>query len=80
MKTCFENGKGAIAVLSLSQTDWHNFGKLSNDKSVRQGRHFSEPTSLARDLTQEESEFVINFGAEMIEQYLSYLQNTKKNV
>lgn len=80
LKNCFENGKGAITVLSLSRTDWNNFGKLSNDKSVRQGRHFSEPTSLARDLTQEESEFVINFGAEMIEQYLSYLQNTKKNV
>ena len=78
LKKCFGNEKNAIERLNLDPKQWWKFGKIANNPSITQGRHYSEVSDNSRNITDEERRISLSFVRSMIENYLKYLQQKRE--
>jgi hypothetical protein len=80
LKNHFDNNEEkTIQKLNLDRNQWDKFGKLSNDPSIKQGRHNKEISVNSRDITERERNSALSFAQTMIENFLCYLrQNGNK--
>lgn len=74
----FGNDETAKQMLNLSSRKWSKFGKIANDQSIKQSRHYSELSANSREITETERNLALSFAQNMIENYLKYLQQNEK--
>jgi hypothetical protein len=66
--------KAAVtATLSIDESDWSWFGKLTNDEPLKQSRHHGRHFNYSRDVTQQEVEKARQFAKKLIVEYMKYV-------
>lgn len=71
----FGSDHAAQTALGIHKPQWSDFGKLCNDKSLRQGRHRGKTRAL-RDASESELTTARGIALAMIAAYLEYLDNS----
>lgn len=72
----FSGEKEARQALNISNTKWSKFGQLCNNAPLRQGRHRGQNIGGLREATKEELNEVREIASEMINGYLSFLEES----
>ena len=73
LKTRFGKKSNVRKILGISDGDWTLIGKLSNDASIRQGRHRGNRQGDLRDATNDELAIARQTAKNMILAYLRYI-------
>src|SRR5690606_872868 len=73
----FGGEREAREALGVCGSSWKEFGRICNHEPLRQGRHRGQNLGLLRDATKEELSEARKIAVELIESYLSFLENSK---
>ena len=68
----------ARAVLNVPASQWSRLGQLSNNESLRQGRHRGKAAGMLRDASESELTEARGIARAMIEGYLLHLEAASK--
>jgi hypothetical protein len=74
-KKKFGNDSKTKAALNITKAEWNDFGRITCDEPLRQGRHRGQNIGSLRDATPQELERVRKIAAKIIENYMVYLDN-----
>lgn len=72
----FRNESAAMSTLSIDTPHWNRFGRICNDKNIRQGRHRGQNVRGLRDATDAELMEARGMARSMIEAYLQFLDSS----
>lgn len=79
LKKRFGHEKNAIAHIGISNNRWRELGILADSQPLRQGRHRGSHAGNLRNATKEETDKAYSIAREMIEKYLTYLENDQNS-
>lgn len=74
LKTFFGGDKETRDALGITKAEWNEFGKISNDEPIRQGRHRGKHYDVLRDATDDERLRARKFIRLLIGKYIGWLE------